>query len=213
MTPCEHRSIDNLMMNSAIMYSNGKLIAPTDESLSKLEPFLNAESFRFHNMEVHKCFSKFSNDWQSTPNETLENSEENQFNECDKMFQRTFSRSDIDSLSGTESSTSCKPRQPKKAVKWEETELVYLVFLVEKLGTAWGKISTTYKKYFINRNARDLKKKYYTLKTNHKSLMDGLKEQANLINENEVLVEQTIEKKMYIRWDEEEILYLGKLHG
>ena len=169
----------------------------------------------FHNMDYNSN-SQILNNWQnkrSISNDKLFEDDDDDDEQSDfdssKMFNKTFSKSDIESLSGTETSATSSIKTVKKAVKWDENELVHLVFFVEKLGTAWGKISVMYKKYFNNRNARDLKKKYYTLKTNHKSLIDSLIEQANLLDEKEILIEQIIEKKMYIRWDEEEVLYLG----
>ena len=100
---------------------------------------------------------------------------------------------------------------PKKAIKWDEQETIYLIFLVEKLGRAWAKITSKYKKYFKNRNARDLKKKYYTLKKNNKDHFENLKEKSKNLNESDFMLDKIIEKKMYVRWDDEEITYL--VHG
>jgi hypothetical protein len=179
-------------------------------SLIQIYPNQTENNLLFHNMDYNGNNNWRNHDRLISTEKSLED-DEDELDDFDnvKIYNRTFSKSDLESLSGTETTVSC-PKTVKKAVKWDENELIYLVFFVEKLGTAWGKISVMYKKYFNNRNARDLKKKYYTLKTNHKSLIDSLIEQANRLDEKEILIEQIIEKKMYIRWDEEEILYLGK---
>ena len=79
------------------------------------------------------------------------------------------------------------------------------------MGHAWAKIAKNYNHLFQNRNARDLKKKYYTLKTNDQCVLEFYKNKASLLNEEEFKIEQIIERKKYLKWEDEECAYL--VHG
>ena len=171
-------------------------------------------------MNLDKVFSKsesFEFDVTlSTNKELLKNVELNQ--QFNSVAEKSSKTEEIDlcenRIIGTDESVlRCKDIQvtneitakkvPKKKIKWDEKEAIYLIFLVEKLGTAWGKISSKYKQFFNNRNSKDMRRKYHCLKNNN-NLYESLKEKSKYLNEREFM----IQKNKYLRWTDEETAFL-----
>jgi hypothetical protein len=64
----------------------------------------------------------------------------------------------------------------------------------------WSKILKFHPSLFVNRKARDLKKKYHSLKNSKNNILANLKQKACLLDESEFKIEQTAENSKYIRW-------------
>ena len=99
----------------------------------------------------------------------------------------------------------------KKITKWNEQELVYLVYFVGRHGRSWSQLSTVYRNYFQNRDRKDLLMKYCQLEKST-SFLEDLKKKAELLKDEDFVREtEKVKKKKFIKWTQHEILYL--VHG
>ena len=109
-----------------------------------------------------------------------------------------------------------------KSAAWTKNEILNLVYLYNKFGSRWATFANDYKKYFNNRNRRQLDRKYVCLKNNEAKdfnlneiqrevkLMKGL---MNLKSSNSSSVDS---RRKQIDWTRTEILnlvYLVKEFG
>jgi hypothetical protein len=62
----------------------------------------------------------------------------------------------------------------------------------------WSKIFKFYPSLFVNRKARDLKKKYHSLKSSKNNILANLKQKACLLDESEFTCEQAADNR--VRW-------------
>ena len=83
--------------------------------------------------------------------------------------------------------------------------MVHLVYFFGKFGAAWTKISNLHQNSFNNRTSKDLKNKYYHLKTFNSNKLEYLKSKARSLGEDELKYEESFEKNKYIRWTIQDI--------
>ena len=92
---------------------------------------------------------------------------------------------------------------------WTKREILRLIFIVNKVNRCWKMIARKYKRYFKNKSARILSKKYFELKKN-KSLFQNLEEKSKQVKDVKILeyYKSTIDRSTLTRWSENEIIYL-----